>query len=220
MKGKLIVFEGVEGCGKTTQLALLQNWLAEHLPVPVVVTREPGGTQLGMELRQILLEPRQNDPESQAKAKEPIQDRAELLLYAADRAQHIEGFLKPHLSSGTIVLCDRYVDSTIAYQGYGRGLSLSLIEQINQLATGGLESDLTFWLDVDVEIGLARAKSRGATNRLEQENIEFHQRVRQGYRELAQANPTRIFRVDASASESEVAREIRDIFLKMNYLGM
>ena len=221
MQGKLIVFEGVEGCGKTTQLALLQGWLAEQLPVPIVVTREPGGTELGMELRQILLAPRENDPESQAESKaepkEPIQDRAELLLYAADRAQHIEGFIKPHLSRGAIVLCDRYVDSTIAYQGYGRGLSLSLIEQINQLATGGLKSDLTFWLDLDVEIGLVRAKSRGATNRLEREAIEFHQRVRQGYRELAQANPGRIVRIDASVSQVEVAREIRNIFKSFEF---
>lgn len=199
MVGRLIVFEGVEGGGKTTQLQLLQAWLQRQLTQPIFVTREPGGTQLGLELRQLLLREKQ------------IQDSAELLLYAADRAQHVEEVLKPQLASGAIVLCDRYTDSTVAYQGYGRGLDLSLITQLNSIATGGLESDLTLWLDVDAEIGLTRAQRRGKTDRIEQETREFHRRVQQGYTELAKAHPHRIIRLDASLSEAVVQQQVQDI---------
>ncbi|MGA9378302.1 MAG: dTMP kinase, partial [Phormidium sp.] len=136
--GKLIVFEGVEGCGKTTQLRRLRDWLTESdwgqliteqiQAEPVMVTREPGGTNLGLELRRLLLEPGQ---------ERRIQERAELLLYAADRSQHVEELLKPNLLKGMVILCDRFTDSTIAYQGYGRGINLSLISQLNQIATNG-----------------------------------------------------------------------------------
>ena len=204
MQGKFIVLEGVEGCGKTTQLQRLQQWFADgRWPADsVVTTREPGGTELGSELRQILLAHRDG---------EPMQERAELLLYAADRAQHVEGFIKPQLAAGAMVLCDRYTDSTVAYQGYGRGLSLELIEQLNQLATNGLTSDLTLWLDVDVEIGLARAKKRSTPDRFEQATIDFHRRIQTGYQALAKANPQRIVRVDAGLSVDEVSAEIQQI---------
>lgn len=207
MAGKFIVFEGVEGCGKTTQLQRVQQWLADRRlwPSPVVTTREPGGTKLGGELRQILLAHRDG---------EPMQERAELFVYAADRAQHIEGFIKPQLAAGAIVLCDRYTDSTVAYQGYGRGLSLKLIEQINHLATNGLTSDLTLWLDVDVEIGLARAKKRSTPDRFEQARIDFHHRIQAGYQALAKANPQRIVRVDAGLSVDEVTAQIQQILTK------
>lgn len=207
MSGKLIVFEGVEGCGKTTQLHLTRDWLLlrmkdKILPeVSVVLTREPGGTELGLGLRRLLLEGHH----------QLIQERAELLLYAADRAQHVEQVLKPHLEKGAIILCDRYTDSTLAYQGYGRGLSLTLIEQLNQIATGGLKSDSTIWLDVDVEIGLARARQRAASDRMEQAGLEFHRRVQQGYSELAKAYPERFVRVDASGSPEEVQHQIQTI---------
>jgi len=220
MKGRLIVFEGVEGCGKTTQLQRSYQWLKPSLPV--IVTREPGGTHLGSDLRQLLL----NIPE------QPIYNSTELLLYAADRSQHVEELLKPELAKGTIILCDRYVDSTMAYQGYGRGLSRSLIEQLNNIATGGLESDLTIWLDIDVAVSLARKqqqrtsdcafKSTGGDyvprstggDRIEQEKIDFHRRVQQGYTELAQANPQRIVRIDASNSEAEVQEQIQQILMQ------
>lgn len=258
MSGRLIVFEGVEGCGKTTQLQLLYEWLqrlfstqtnslvvepsgfievdalsqkprlesfthkradklfsGESSPektqlnptqaVTLKVTREPGGTQLGKALRQLLL-----------CEKGAIQDSAELLLYAADRAQHVEEVLKPQLASGAIVLCDRYTDSTIAYQGYGRGLSLSLIHQLNWIATGGLESDLTLWLDVDVAVGLARTKNRGWLDRIEQADLKFHERVRQGYTQLATSHPERIVRVDASLSQENVQQQIR-LFLSQRF---
>lgn len=140
-----------------------------------------------------------------------MQDVAELLLYAADRAQHVEEVLKPHLADSALVLCDRYTDSTIAYQGYGRGLSLALIQQLNQIATSRLESNLTLWLDIDVEQGLARAKNRSYTDRIEQAELAFHQRVQQGYTELAKAHPHRIVRVDASLSEAKVQEQIQAI---------
>ncbi len=208
MSGKFIVFEGVEGCGKTTQLQRSRQWLLKSGWLPtlqskrflkqLIATREPGGTDLGVGVRQLLLNP----------AKELIHDRAELLLYAADRAQHVESFLRPHLAEGAMILCDRYTDSTIAYQGYGRGLDFALIDQLNQMATNGLESDLTLWLDLDVERGLARTQKRGARDRIEQATLEFHQRVQQGFAHLAEKNPDRIVRIDADRSELEVAEQI------------
>jgi dTMP kinase len=208
-QGKLIVFEGVEGCGKTTQLQRSQQWLKEsgwlsllqskgHI-YKLITTREPGGTELGLGIRQLLLE----------QSQELIQNRAELLLYAADRAQHVEGFLRPHLAEGSLILCDRYTDSTLAYQGYGRGLDLMLIHQLNQIATGGLKSNLTLWLDLDVETGLKRTRQRGKADRIEQANLDFHQRVQRGFTNLAQTDTDRIVRIDSSHSESEVARQIQ-----------
>lgn len=204
MHGRLIVFEGVEGSGKTTQLQQCSDWLkASEIgnSMPVTITREPGGTPLGLELRHLLLSGQSSS----------IQNRTELLLYAADRSQHVEEFLKPKLAQGAIILCDRYTDSTIAYQGYGRGLDLTLIEQLNQIATGGLESDLTLWLDVDAETGLKRARQRGKADRMEQADLEFHQRVQQGFRELAASYPQRIVRIDASKSQEEVYLAIQAI---------
>jgi len=208
MCGKFIVFEGVEGSGKTTQLQALHQWLLAHVQTRatdrlVVATREPGGTSLGTGLRQLLL----SHPSG-----ESIHDRAELLLYAADRAQHVESFLKPYLIKQAIILCDRYTDSTIAYQGYGRGLDLTLITQVNQLATQGLTSDLTIWLDVDAEIGLSRVRQRGKADRIEQTELAFHQRVQAGYRQLAQDYPDRIVRIDASLDEIDVAQQIRAVW--------
>ena len=211
MNGKLIVFEGVEGCGKTSLIQLCCEWLrkdARKVSTSVVVTREPGGTDLGLHLRRLLLE----------FGEHPIADRTELLLYAADRSQHVEQELKPNLAKGAIILCDRYTDSTIAYQGYGRGLDINLIHQLNAIATSGLQSDLTLWLDVDVEVGLAR--KRGASpdgdalrttiyDRIEQEQIAFHRRVQQGYIELAASYPDRIVRIDASLEKEAVLEQIR-----------
>lgn len=208
MDGKFIVFEGVEGCGKTTQIERTYEWLSAQntADAPIVtLTREPGGTQLGSALRQVLLE---------SKTSEPLQDRAELLLYAADRAQHVHRVLKPQLDKGGIVLCDRYIDSTIAYQGYGRGLSLELIVQINYIATDGLTGDLTLWLDVAPEIALARAKQRGNCNRMEEEDLTFHRRVQQGYAALARAYPQRIARIDASVSEDDVQTQIQTVLVE------
>jgi dTMP kinase len=207
--GKLIVFEGVEGCGKTTQIQQTHMWLVNSGVLArlqqrgdvsqLVITREPGGTLLGQSLRQLLLH----------STDEPIQDRAELLLYAADRAQHVAADLKPLLSTGALILCDRFTDSTVAYQGYGRGLDRGLIDQLNQIATGGLQSDLTLWLDIDVKIGLTRAQHRAAQDRIEQADLSFHQRVQQGFIELAQTHPNRIVRIDASQEVSAVTDQIQ-----------
>ncbi len=207
MQGKLIVFEGVEGSGKTTQLQRIQNWLHHQyqrgqFSHPVMATREPGGTALGQALRQLLLD---------ANATEPITNEAELLLYAADRAQHVNGCLKPHLQQGWFVLCDRFTDSTIAYQGYGRGLDLDLIHQLNQIATQGLQSDLTLWFDIDVVAGLARAQKRGASDRMEQATLEFHQRVQQGFTQLAKDNPHRVVRIDASQRIEQVTQQVQQV---------
>jgi len=233
MWGKLIVFEGSEGSGKTTQLLRSRSWLIEsgwatQLPAAimqseqkVIVTREPGGTALGVKLRNLLL--------GTTTKELAIHERAELLLYAADRVQHVEGSLKPHLAQGAVVLCDRYTDSTVAYQGYGRGLSLELIDQVNAIATGGLTSDLTLWLDLDVEVGLTRIQKRDQVpkdssdenvpeagqgpvlDRIEQIDLGFHQRVRQGFSVLAQQHPERIVRIDASQSEAAVTLQIQTI---------
>jgi dTMP kinase len=203
MKGKFIVFEGVEGSGKTTQIQLTAAWLQRSYGKArsVVTTREPGGTDLGQQIRQLLL----NDTKIQ------VENRAELLLYAADRAQHIETVILPQLELGNIVLCDRFTDSTIAYQGYGRGFDLAQIDRVNQLATDGLQSDLTIWLDLDVSIGLARAARRGEPDRMERANIDFHQRVQWGYQELANSYPERIVRIAADRAESVVQAEIQTI---------
>ncbi len=206
MQGKLIVFEGVEGSGKTTQIQRTQTWLLSsgllHPNSQVVTTREPGGTALGQQLRQILLQ-----------SAEPIQDRTELLLYAADRAQHVEADLRPLLAKGAVILCDRYTDSTVAYQGYGRQLDQILIDQLNQIATGGLVSDLTFWLDIEVELGLSRARSRASASldRIERADLSFHQRVQQGFSQLAIAHPERIVRIDASQSPDAVSQQIQQV---------
>jgi dTMP kinase len=201
--GQLIVFEGGEGCGKTTQLERIATWLTQT-PLrpdapPLLVTREPGGTPLCGQIRQVLLEPRD----------EVMDPRTELLLYAADRTQHVEQCLKPALQQGRLVLCDRYTDSTIAYQGYGRGLDRGLIDQLNTIATGGLQPDLTLWLDLDVEQGLTRAQSRGKRDRIEQSDLSFHQAVRQGFAALAEDFPDRFVRIDASADIATVSQQIQ-----------
>ena len=213
MQGKLIVFEGGEGGGKTTQIQRIYHWLQHHTRLccdTVVITREPGGTALGQGLRHLLLD---------VNTTEAIDDRAELLLYAADRAQHVNRFVKPHLDKGTLILSDRFTDSTIAYQGYGRGLDLNLIHQLNQIATTGLQSDLTLWFDIDVATGLARTQKRGVSDtadatqgdRIEQTSLEFHQRVRRGFTQLAKDHPDRIVSIDASLSADEVTQQIQQV---------
>jgi dTMP kinase len=206
MSGKFIVFEGVEGAGKTTQIHQTSEWLQRYCgkDKSILITREPGGTKLGRQIRQLLLE----DTDSE------IGNRTELLLYGADRAQHVKSVIRPHLDRGEIVLCDRFTDSTVAYQGYGRGFDRSQIDLVNQLATGGLDSDLTIWLDLDVEIGLARVLLRGKPDRMEQATLDFHQRVRQGYQELANVYPDRIVRIDANQPELVVQHEIQSILIQ------
>lgn len=200
-RGKLIIFEGVEGCGKTTQVNLTADWLRSR-GFDVVVTREPGGTDLGIELRKILLD-------SPVGAVAPL---AELLLYAADRAQHVERDLKPQLEAGKIILCDRFIDSTVAYQGFGRGLDLGVIEKLNAIATAGLERDLVLWLDIKPEVGLQRKqgnKNLEKLDRIEQEKNDFHHRVRHGYQVLAENNSQLIYRFDGNLSPPLIQSQIQ-----------
>lgn len=199
MRGKLIVFEGGEGSGKTTQIQALYDWLSQSEALKrlraqgrvagIQLTREPGGTPLGQQIRHLLL----------SASDAPMASSTELLLYAADRAQHVAETLVPWLDQGYWVLCDRYTDSTVAYQGYGRQLDLTLIDQLNQIATrtpaGPLKSDLTLWLNVSPTVGLARMHRRAQADRIEQAGVQFHQRVADGFAaiatpdELGRANP-------------------------------
>jgi dTMP kinase len=218
--GQLVVFEGVEGAGKSTQIQHLlrwleqtgwQAWIQQHLSLsisPILLTREPGGTVLGQQLRRLLLD-------SALTASEGLSDRAELLLYAADRTQHVQRVLNPAIAQGMLVLCDRYTDSTVAYQGYGRGFDLALIHQLNAIATDGLVSNLTFWLDLDVQQGLQRARQRQSAlegkDRMEAAELSFHQRVQQGFKAIAEAEPHRVVCIDASNSEARVAEQIQAV---------
>ena len=178
-RGRFIVLEGIDGCGKTTQLEALREWLpGSGLISPgagVVVSREPGGTALGQALRELLL----HSPGEAA----PV-PRAELLLYAADRAQHVERVLRPALERGDWVLCDRFTGSTAAYQGYGRGLDLGLIGAVECLATGGLQADLTLWLDVSLAESIRRRGGQ-ASDRIEAGGWKFLSRVRRGFAAVA-----------------------------------
>ena len=189
-----ITFEGIEGCGKTTQL----RWLAGRLGLGVAVTREPGGTAIGIAVRQVLL-----DPKSRG-----LTPMAELLLYFADRAQNVAEIVRPALAEGRVVLCDRHVESSLAYQGYGRGLSLEAIRALALLATGGLRPDLIVLVDVPVEVGLARVGQRGAQDRLEAEVRGFHDRVRTGYEALLAAEPSRWMRLDGTAAPEAVSEAL------------
>ncbi len=197
-RGVFITFEGGEGCGKSTQIGLLEAVLA-GLGLGVVVLREPGGTDLGEVVRAILLD----------RAHDAMSARAELLLYEASRAQLIVERIRPALAIGEVVVCDRFTDSTLAYQGYGRGLLLEEIAQLNRMTTGGLTPDLTVMLDIAPVIGLARA-THGGTDRLEAEDVGFHERVRRGFLELAAADPARCVVIDASGTAEEVHAHVID----------
>jgi dTMP kinase len=199
-----ITFEGIEGCGKSTQARRLCERLGER----VRLTCEPGGTALGRSIRELLLEP----------ARGTMDPVAEALLYLADRAQHVGEVIRPALEEGRTVVSDRYVDSTLAYQGYGRGLPLHLLEAVAELATGGLRPDLTVFLDVPVEMGLKRVGARGRHDRLESERVEFHERVRQGYLALIEREPRRWVRLDGEGDEDAVARRVQDAVARTGVL--
>lgn len=190
MQNKLIVFEGTDGCGKTTQMQLCYEWM-QSLNLPVVTTREPGGTELGKALREILLN------------KSPYKI-AELFLYLADRAQHVQEVIMPNLTEGKYVLCDRYVDSALAYQGYGRDIDPNFIFELNNLATNGLKAGLTIWIDVDVEVGLRRKAAQRNLDRIEKEDINFHERTRSLYSHRHNFLSSIIKKVDGNKKKEDV----------------
>jgi len=195
--GVFLAFEGGEGCGKSTQVPLLAGWLRGR-GHRVRTTFEPGDGVLGQAIRAIVLDP----------ANTELSDRAEALLYAADRAQHVTTTIAPALAAGQIVITDRYVDSSLAYQSAGRGQPVAEIAHISEWATEGLVPDLTVVFDVPVEIALARVRGRAAVDRLEAESQAFHERVRQCFRSLAAADPTRYLMLDATASRGSLAAQI------------
>lgn len=197
MSGLFITFEGGEGCGKSTQIKLLAQALQER-GYSVLQLREPGGTAVGERVRDVLL----------AKENVAMDPVAELMLYEAARAQIVAELIRPALAEGKIVLCDRFYDSTIAYQGFGRGLDIQLIKSLNEAATGGLRPDLTLLLMIDPAEGLARAKGvtggDGEGDRIEAAGLEFHTRVQEGFAYMAQLEPERIAVVGAQGSVADV----------------
>jgi dTMP kinase len=189
-----ITLEGIEGSGKTTQA----QRLARALGPGALLTQEPGGTAIGRSIRGLLLDV----------GHKGMAPQTEVLLFFADRAQHVAEVVRPALAQGRVVVSDRYVDSSMAYQGYGRGIDLDLMRVVARAATGGLVPDLTLFIDVPVEVGLFRVGKRGQHDRLEGEVREFHERVREGYRTLATAEPARWIAIDGEADEDEVERQV------------
>jgi dTMP kinase len=213
MAGVFITFEGIDGCGKSTQLRLLAAELRER-GLDVVTTREPGGTTLGQRLRAALLD-----------VTEQVDPLAELLVFAADRAQHVRTVLRPALCADKIILSDRYADATVAYQGSGRGFKPELIKEIVQLATDSLRPDLTLLFDLTVAESTVRTRRRLAAkrnDRLDSEDVEFHERVRDAYLEIARANPDRVRVIDARGSAQQTHQLVMDIvipFLEVRFEG-
>lgn len=201
MQGLFITFEGPDGCGKTTQMKLLAEYFKKK-GKEVVLTREPGGKGLGEKVREILLN---YDGE--------VSDRCESFLFLADRAQNIDIIVNPAVKEGKIVLCDRHIDSTVAYQGYGRGLNIDRINMLNNLATNGKKPDLTLVFDVDVETSMKRVGKE--KDRMESAGIDFHNRVRKGYLELARQEPKRIKVLDATKSIEEIHKDVINILAEV-----
>ena len=206
MTGTFITFEGIEGSGKSTQIALLANYLTAR-GIRNVLTREPGGTLIGDQVRKILLDP----------ANRSLDPTAELLLYAASRAQHLHEIILPALANGMTVLCDRFSDATLAYQGYGRRLDIEMILFLDRIVTTGMRPDLTILFDIEAGMGIERARGRNnsfgleAEARFENEELVFHDRVRQGYLKLVAQEPDRIRIVDASGTSEAVQEQVRKI---------
>jgi dTMP kinase len=198
VRGVLITFEGVEGSGKSTQMRRLERWLRREGYRPEI-TREPDGTALGMAVRRLFERP--------GVKPQPL---AEVFLFMAARHQHVAERIRPWLRAGRVVLCDRYTDATVAYQGYGRGVDAQLIRELNVQATGGVLPDLTLLFDLEPALGFRRIGAR-RLDHFEREKLAFHRRVRRGYLELMRADPKRVRRVDASADPAAVERRVRAI---------
>lgn len=200
MRGKFITVEGTDGAGKSTQIELLVKYLQNN-GFEVVVTREPGGTSISEKIREIILDVENGE----------MSDITEALLYAASRAQHISQKIKPAVEAGKVVICDRFVDSSIAYQGYARGLKMSLIEDVNRYAVDGMIPDMTLFFDIKPEIGIARKKNVQSLDRIEKEALDFHYKVYNGYKELLEKYPQRIKRIDAEKNVEEVHAKVVEV---------
>lgn len=196
-RGVFITFEGADGCGKTTQIELLKKYLDEK-NIKNIQTREPGATELGVELRKILLH-----------YEKPVSDVAETFLYLADRAQHTEFEIKPMLDDGYIILCDRFIDSTVSYQGYARKQDIDQINKLNEIATKGLKPDLT--IVFDIESTIAQKRLQGEKDRLEKEGLEFHKALRFGYLELAKKEPDRIKVINADDTIENIHKKVIEL---------
>jgi dTMP kinase len=203
-KGFFITIEGPDGAGKSTQIRLLIDYL-KSIKKDVVVTREPGGTAIGEDIRKIVL----------SNNNTAMDNITEALLYAASRAQHVKEKIIPALEEGKVVICDRFVDSSIVYQGIGRDLGIEKIQAINDIATNGLRPDVTLLLKLEPEIGLSRKKRRNKGDRLEMEAVEFHKKVYNGYKQLEQLYPDRIIPIDAAFDIKTVSRKIIEIVDKL-----
>ncbi|MFT4246044.1 MAG: dTMP kinase [Micrococcaceae bacterium] len=199
-----ITFEGADGSGKTTQIVLLQKWLQEKYGLEVIQTREPGGTPLGEALRDLVLTNRNT----------PANPKAEALLFAASRSQHVSDLIRPALEDGKVVLCDRYIDSSVAYQGYGRELGAKKIADLSLWATDNLTPDLCIVLDIDADTSAARRGKRSADDKIEAEGIAFQERVRNIYLELAKLNPETHKVVNAAKDIDNVFAEIKELIAK------
>ena len=197
---RFITIEGVEGAGKTTQAARLADALRRD-GHEVVLTREPGGTELGRRLRQLLLDETSLAPTPQT----------ELLLYLADRAEHVERLIRPALERGAIVIADRFSDSMVAYQGHGRGMPIEIVRDLDAFARAGIHPSLTFLLDLPPEEGLERVRASRSADRLESEDLEFHRRVRAGFRAIASADPERVILLDAREDVLSLGHRIADV---------
>ncbi|RMA97897.1 dTMP kinase [Hydrogenothermus marinus] len=209
MKGLFITFEGVEGAGKSTQAKMLYEYF-NNKKIKAILTKEPGGTKTGLKIREILL----------SHTDEKFTGISELFLYEADRNLHIENVIKPNLEKGINVICDRFIDSTLAYQGYARGLNIELIKQLNNIATNGLKPNITFLIDIPVEEGLKRIKNERNIDRIEKEDIYFHKRLREGFLKIAEEEKERIFVIDGTKDKKEIFKNILNILEKKftNYL--
>jgi dTMP kinase len=196
MKGLFITLEGGDGAGKSTQIRNIERFFNEKGLV-VVHTREPGGTQISEKLRDILLDNHNTE----------MTAVTEMMIYAASRAQHVRELIIPALERGEVVICDRFVDSSVAYQAYGRGLG-DMVAEVNRHATGGRRPDITFWLDIDPAAGRARAAKAGELDRLELEKLDFHYRVYEGYKKIAEAEPDRVKRINAADTVEEICSNI------------
>lgn len=208
MSGLFITFEGPDGAGKTTQIKHVSAWLNEQ-GMPHICTREPGGTAISDKVRDVLLNP----------AHREMADETEVLLYAASRAQLVNEVIRPALQENHVVLCDRYVDASLAYQGFGLGRSLEQIIAVNQFATGGLLPQRTYLLDVPVQIGLKRILRKRIADRIEQKDIAYHTNVRHGFLTLAEQEPERFYRIDATQAEMTVFLAIQTDLERLLSLG-